>query len=248
MSRKSFATRILFALAFAVCLTLGAAARPTPTPRRKSSQLSSQEKSSQTNSSPSQSAKSNSSDAFERAKGVPADKPAEFQFSLGRFDYHVKPNGNGQRLKGEETRRFSLHFGPGDEVKYIYFAGYSGGVLLTCEALGEYGGTSYAVRLDQPSMRARWTANIPATRTGEPARDGSRLYVTGKNFAGALDLNTGVMLWYVDKFPGLEGEFDSFDAPEPRGREVLFRTRPVYNGKARTVVVNVKTGKIVRVE
>ncbi len=151
-------------------------------------------------------------------------------------------------MNGEDVRRFSLHFGPGEEAKYIYFASYRSGVLLTCETLGEYGGTSYAVRLDQPSMRARWTANIPATRTGEPARDGSRLYVTGKNFAGALDLESGELLWYVDKFPGREGEFDSFDAPEPRGREVLFRTRTVYNGKARAVVVDVKTGKVVRVE
>jgi outer membrane protein assembly factor BamB len=189
-----------------------------------------------------------SSDSFHRAAGVPADKPSEFQFSLGRFDFHVKPNGNGQRVKGEDVRRFSLHFGPGEEMKYLYFASYRGGVLLTCEVLGEYGGTSYAVRLDQPSMRARWTANIPATLTGEPARDGSRLYVTGKNFAGALDLESGELLWYVDEFPGRAEEFDSFDAPEPRGREVLFRTRPVYNGKARAVVVDAKTGKVVRVE
>ena len=246
MSRTSFATRLPSALAFAVCLTLGAAAWPAL--RRNQPQLSSQEDSSQTNSSPSKSAKSNSSDAFEKAKGVPADKPSEFQFALGRFAYHVKPNGNGQRVKGEDVRRFSLHFGPGEEVKYLYFAGYRGGVLLTCEVMGEYGATSYAVRLDQPSMRGRWTTNIPATQTGEPARDGSRLYVTGKNFAGALDLESGELLWYVDKFPGREGEFDSFDAPEPRGREVLFRTRPVYNGKARTVAVDVKTGKVVRVE
>jgi hypothetical protein len=193
-------------------------------------------------------AESKSSDAFERAEGVPADAPKSFEFALGRFSYHIKPNGNGSRTKDDDTRRFALYFGPGEDIKYVYFAGYRGGLLLTCEVLGEHGGTSYAVRLNQPSMRARWTTNIPATQTGEPARDGSRLYVTGKNFAGALDLESGELLWLLDKFPGLAGEFESFDAPEPRGREVLFRTRPVYNGKARTVVVNSKTGKLVRVE
>jgi outer membrane protein assembly factor BamB len=181
------------------------------------------------------------------AKPLPADAPKEFDFALGRFSYVVKANGNGLRTKGDDARRFTLHFGPGEEIRYVYFAGHQGGLLLTCEVLSEYGGTSYAVRLDQPSMRARWTTNIPATETGEPARDGSRLYVTGRNFAGALDLETGDLLWYVDKFPGLAGEL-SFDAPEPRGREVLFRTRPVYNGPARAVVVNSKTGKFVRVE
>ena len=176
------------------------------------------------------------------------DSPAEFEFAVGRFSYHIRANGNGYRTKGDDTRRFSLLFGPGEQIRYIYFAKYRGGLLLTCEVSGEMGGTSYAVRLDQPSMRARWTSNIPATATGEPARDGSRLYVTGKNFEGAFDLETGELLWLLDKFPGRAGEFDSFDAPEPRGREVLFRTRPVYNGSARTIVVNSKTGKIVRAE
>ncbi|HKG11753.1 MAG TPA: hypothetical protein VKB12_00380 [Pyrinomonadaceae bacterium] len=191
---------------------------------------------------------SKSSDSFQRAKGVPADAPREFEFALGRFAYHVRANGNGRRTKGEDIRRFALNFGPDEDIKYMYFAKHEGGVVLTCEVAGKYGGTSYAVRLDQPSMRARWTANIPATETGEPARDGSRLYVTGKSFAGALDLESGELLWYLDKFPGGAGEFDSFDAPEPRGREVLFRTRTVYNGRARAVAVNSKTGKILRVE
>ena len=191
---------------------------------------------------------SKSSGAFRKAEGVPADAPREFGFELGRFAYHIKANGNGQRTKGDDVRRFALSFGPDEDIKYIYFAKHAGGLILTCEVSGRYGGTSYAVRLDQPSMRARWTTNIPATETGEPARDGSRLYVTGKNFAGAFDLETGELLWYVDKFPGAAGEFNSFDAPEPRGREVLFRTRPVYNGHARTVVVDRKTGKILRAE
>ncbi|HVF66142.1 MAG TPA: hypothetical protein VM914_00660 [Pyrinomonadaceae bacterium] len=191
---------------------------------------------------------SKSSDAFRKARGVPADSPREFEFALGRFGYNLKANGNGRRTKGEDIRRFALNFASHEEIKYVYFAKYAGGLVLTCEVQGKYGRTSYAVRLDQPSMRARWTANIPATETGEPARDGSRLYVTGKGFAGAFDLETGSMLWYVDEFPGAAGEFDSFDAPEPRGREVLFRTRPVYNGRARAVVVDGKTGKILRVE
>lgn len=193
-------------------------------------------------------AKPTPSDVFQKAKGVPADAPREFEFALGRFTYHIKANGNGQRVKGDDVRRFALSFAPDEDIRYMYFAKYLGGLVLTCEVLGKYGGTSYAVRLDQPSMRARWTTNIPATETGEPARDGSRLYVTGKRFAGAFNLESGELLWYVDTFPGAADEFDSFEAPEPRGREVLFRTRTVYNGRARAVVVDGKTGKIVRVE
>ncbi|HEV7893467.1 MAG TPA: hypothetical protein VGP08_22830 [Pyrinomonadaceae bacterium] len=217
-----------FCLLLAILFALALSAQPKP-PQSKPSETK-------------------SSDSFQKAKGVPADAPREFEFALGRFSYRVRANGNGQRVKGEDVRRFALHLGPDEDIKYMYFAKYAGGILLTCEVLGKYGGTSYAVRLDQPSMRARWTTNVPATETGEPARDGSRLYVTGKRFAGAFDLETGELLWYVDKFPGDAAEFESFDAPEPRGREVQFRTRPVYNGRARTVVVESKTGKILRVE
>src|SRR4051812_22469122 len=71
-------------------------------------------------------AESKSSDTFQRADGVPTDTPKSFEFALGRFNYHVKANGNGQRTKGDKgdgTRRFALDFGPGDDIKYIYFAG-----------------------------------------------------------------------------------------------------------------------------
>src|SRR5215218_1112956 len=147
-------------LTLAVLFTLALSAQPKP-PQSKPSE-------------------SKSSDAFQKAKGVPADAPREFEFALGRFAYRVRANGNGRRTKGEDVRRFALNFGPDEDIRYIHFAKYAGGLILTCEVSGRYGGTSYAVRLDQPSMRARWTSNIPATETGEPARDGSRLYVTGK--------------------------------------------------------------------
>lgn len=232
MSRLSLTARILFALAVASCLARAASAqdaRRPPAPQEKPPE-------------------SELPRDFQKAEGVPSNAPTAFDFALGRFSYRVRANGNGSRTNGDDTRRFALNFGPGEEIKYFYYAKYVGGLILTCEVSGEYGGTSYAVRLDQPSMRARWTTNIPATATGEPARDGSRLYVTGKNFAGAFDLEKGELLWLLDKFPGRKEEFDAFDAPEPRGREVLFRTRPVYNGAAKTVVVNTKTGKIIRVE
>jgi hypothetical protein len=252
VSRRSFTTRILFALAVASCLARVASARDdarrTLTTQEKPPRVNSQEKSSRVKSSQSKSSESERPRDFRRVEGAPAESPTAFEFALGRFSYRVRANGNGSRTKGDDTRRFALNFGPGEEIKYLYYAQYEGGLILTCEVSGEYGGTSYALRLDQPSMRARWTTNIPATATGEPARDGSRLYVTGKDFAGAFDLEKGELLWLLDKLPGRPGEFDSFDAPEPRGREVLFRTRPVYNGAAKTVVVNRKTGKIVRVE
>ena len=183
---------------------------------------------------------------------MPADKPSGFDFRVGPYAYRVQVTGNGYRHKGDKgkgERRFNLRFGPGEELSYLYYAKLGNNLILLCEVKGPRGGTSYAVRLEQPSMRALWMANIPATATGEPAFDKERLYVTGKNFVGAYDILTGEYLWLRDKFPGPSEEFAAFEAPEPRGREVLFRTRPsAYNGVARTLVLDKRTGDIVRAE
>ena len=86
---------------------------------------------------------------------------------------------------------------------------------------------------------------------GRPLRDGHDLYVTGAGFVGKLDLRTGEYAW---QFGGLEDvrgaepkPLNAFDQPELDGDAVLFRERPVYNPR-RTLVINKKSGKIIRVE
>jgi hypothetical protein len=257
VSRLRFFTRALFALAASAFVAHAGAARPSqqrlaarsqPSQSKPSESKSSESKPSQAESPRAKTPKSERPRDFQRAAGVPADKPSGFDFTFGRYVYRVNVTGNGYRHKGKDERRFNLHFGPGEEVSYLFYAKFRGDILLLCEVRGERGGTAYAVRLEQPSMRARWTTNIPATGTGEPAFDGQRLYVTGKNFVGAYDIETGEYLWLLDKFPGTAEEFTAFDAPEPRGREVLFRTRPAYNGASRMIAVDKKRGEIVRAE
>jgi hypothetical protein len=105
-------------------------------------------------------------------------------------------------------------------------------------------------RPTRPALDARaLDYEHPRHETGEPARDGSRLYVTGKNFAGAFDLENGELLWFVDKFPGSK-EPSSTPSTRPSRAGARFfsgRARSTM-GRARTVFVNSKTGKIVRVE
>jgi hypothetical protein len=75
--------------------------------------------------------------------------------------------------------------------------------------------------------------------------------VTGKGFVGKLDLRTGTYLWqHADLDGGGGGEpkpLGAFDEPELKGDAVLFRERPVYNPH-RTLVIDRKSGKILRVE
>lgn len=247
VSRLRFTTRLLLALAASALAARGVAGRQSRQQLAHQSRPS-ESKQSQSKTSEKKSSKTERPRDFQRAAPVPAEKPSSFDFQIGRYVYRVNITGNGYRHKGKDERRFNLRFGPGEELSYLYYAKFRGDILLLCEVKGARGGTAYALRLEQPSMRALWTTNVPATATGEPAFDDRRLYVTGKNFVGAYDMETGEYLWLLDKFDGAAAEFTAFEVPEPRGREVLFRTRPDYNGAARTIAVDKKTGEIVRVE
>lgn len=188
--------------------------------------------------------------AFQKAGQTGAVTSAVFDFELSGFAYHIAANGNGRRMKGDKTRRFNLQLDLGDGIEVIYFSEHDGDLLLVCGVTDEESSAGLVVRLEQPSMRARWKQKVVAFNVGEPLREGRRLYVTGIGFIGALDLKTGAYIWQHEKLygRGRANAFNSFVAPELKGEEVLFKEQPVYNAPAKTVVVNKKTGEIVRIE
>ena len=176
--------------------------------------------------------------------------PQGFEFEMNGFSYSLKANGNGRRVKGGTVRGFNLRLEEGG-LGRVYFAPYGGGLLLVCEAGGGEAGRGFVTLLEQPSMRGRWRREYPAFNVGEPLREGHALYVTGVGFVGRLDLRTGEFDWrhddLYDQREGAPKHFASFEAPEVAGDAVLFRERPVYN-PGKTVVVEKKTGRIIRVE
>ncbi|MBC7931181.1 MAG: hypothetical protein H7Z38_11520 [Rubrivivax sp.] len=195
------------------------------------------------------SAESNSPGAFQKATQTGAVTSAVFDFELSGFSYHIAANGNGRRTKGDKTRRFNLRPDRGDYIEGLYFSGYDGNLLLVCGVTDEETGGGLVVKLEQPSMRALWRQQIPAFNLGEPLREGRRLYVTGIGFVGALDLKTGMYEWkHAGLYENAGGKFNSFELPEIKGDEVLFRERPVDNTPGKTIRVSRKTGKIVRIE
>lgn len=200
---------------------------------------------------------SKQSKTFVQAPKVDADAApdaAAFEFEMKGFSYRIAANGNGRRTKAGgsgRTRRFNLHLDRGLYIRHVYYSEYEGDVLLVCEVADWESGGGLVVRLEEPSMRALWKRDYAAFNVGEPLREGHNLYVTGLGFVGKLDLRSGEYAWQHDDLydtrEGAPESFTSFELPELAGDVVRFRGRPV-NGQPKTLVVNKKTGKIVRVE
>ncbi|MFL6255246.1 MAG: hypothetical protein ACJ74T_09490 [Pyrinomonadaceae bacterium] len=182
--------------------------------------------------------------------GTATSAPEAFEFEAHGFTYHIKQNGNGWRKRGEHVRGFNLRFEHGG-LERVYFNDYGGRLLLVCEVGEGESGVGFVTLLEQPSMRARWKQSFDSLNVGEPLLEGRHLYVTGTGFAGKLNLETGEFDWIhedlSDKREGEQKHFNSFERPELKGETVLFRERPVYNPR-RTLVLDKKSGKILRVE
>jgi|GEM_PF-1895366 len=193
-----------------------------------------------------------------------------FEFELSGSAYRVRVNGAGRRTKEGGTRLFNLRLDGRDSIRNLYYAEYEGNLLLACEVSDGETGAGFVVRLEQPSMRARWRREVPTPGLGPPARDGASLYLTAMGFVARLDLRTGEYVWRQEGHDahgargrgtpegtkGAEGAggargvggLGPFGPPEPSGDEVLFREVPVYNRAPRTVRVARKTGRIVGIE
>ena len=197
---------------------------------------------------------------FQVAKAVGgAARPDAFEFELSGYDYRIANNGAGRRVKGGRTRLFNLRLEGADWIERLYYAGHGGNVLLACEVSDGESGAGFVVRLEQPSMRALWRAEVPAFNLGPPLRDGGHLYLTGIGFVAKLELETGRFVWRRAGLSGRAGEgtFNVFALPELSGDAVLFREAKTYdpakaltddNRPAKTLRVHRKTGKILGIE
>ena len=188
------------------------------------------------------------SEGFERAKEISAGSLKAFEFGLSDFSYHVSANGNGRREGGGLVRPFNLRLDGGEEIRRVYFSKYAGDLLLVCEVAYGDGGRAFVVRLEQPSMRARWKQRVPADKVAA-AREGDALYVAASGLVGRLNLATGAYLWKYDRLtPDGPPLFESFEQPEVRGDTVSFREASVAGWPAKTLLLNKKTGKLIRIE
>ena len=191
---------------------------------------------------------------FQEARAVnnnATSNPEAFEFEMRGFAYHINANGNGRRTKGKKARGFNLRLDRGESIARILYSEFEGDLLLLLHTNIAGVGLGFVTWLEQPSMRGLWRQRIPASDVGEPLRDGRNLYVTGMGFVGRLDLRTGEYVWQHDDLEVVRGEepppLHTFGEPEVQGDAVLFRERPVYNPR-RTLVIDKKSGKVIRVE
>ncbi|HEX7315523.1 MAG TPA: hypothetical protein VF297_16505 [Pyrinomonadaceae bacterium] len=194
------------------------------------------------------------SKVFQEARAVNAGAAPEaqaFEFEMNGFAYHVSANGNGRRTKGKRVRGFNLRLDSGESIARALYHEYEGDLLFILHTNIGAAAVGFITRLEQPSMRGLWRHRIPAPDVGHPLRDGVYLYVTGKGFVGKLDLRSGMYLWQSDDRDYADRDtvkaLGAFDEPELDGDAVLFRERPVYNPR-RTLVVDRKSGRVIRVE
>lgn len=210
-----------------------------------------------------------------RGTGASAEAPPEaFEFELSGYSYHVRNNGAGRRMKDGRTRLFNLRLEGRDFIERVYFAEYESNVILVCQVSDGDAGEGFVVRLEQPSMRARWRRIIPAFNVGMPARDGTSLYLTAARFVARLDLKTGEYIWEheglgqsagLEKPAGVEAPAEAraeappevkppaeVETPEGRSAETLFAAfdLPEVSGKEvlfREAAVYNRAPKVVRV-
>lgn len=193
---------------------------------------------------------------FEKATPIPEPPPGvyaepdAFEFEQSGYRYRVAANGAGRRTKGDAVRRFNLRLAGGDRITRLYFSGHEGNVLLVGEVSDGESGAGFVARLEQPSMRALWKAELPAFNVGPPLREGPHLYLTAVGFVAKLDLETGQFVWRNGRLYGRggRGTFNSFVRPEVGGGAVLFREVPADSRPAKTLRVDRKTGKILSIE
>jgi hypothetical protein len=191
------------------------------------------------------------SQLFTEARAVgDGPRPAAFEFELDGYGYHVAGNGAGRRVKGDQTRLFNLRLEDLGEITGVRFMGYEGNVLLLCavDYGDEVGGFVY--RLEQPSMRARWSREVPAYDI-KAVREGGALYLAGYGFVGKLDLRTGLYAWRHGGLP--EGQKSRippgrFEQPDVSGDAALFRQTPERPGDpALTFRIHKRRGRILEV-
>lgn len=239
-----------------LALALAAAARPVP--------ASAQTPSASATPSPSASPATSPTPRglFERAAQIPEAgpgahaEPEAFEFERGGYRYRVAAHGAGRRTQagaGEQAARprlFNLRLAGGDRITHLYFAEHDGNILLACEVSDAETGAGLVVRLEQPSMRALWRAELPAFNLGPPLRDGGHLYLTALGFAAKLELEAGTFLWRHGSLYGRAGEgtFNRFGPPELDGPAVVFREADVAGRAPKSLRVHRRTGKILGIE
>lgn len=167
-----------------------------------------------------------------------------FEFPVAGSKYHITRTGLGNRSRGAAPpQSFNLHLSRGDLIRTLYHAEYQGDALLLIEVSNGAYGAGFLVRIGGALPDIKWKQALPGFNVGRGLIEGDFAYVTAMRFVARVDLRTGSYVWRHEdqEHPGA---FDAFDAPRLEGSAVLFPAHSAAGGRASTVTVDKRTGRI----
>ena len=168
-----------------------------------------------------------------------------FVFTVSGRTYTVRHDGRGE-ITGPifiRLRNFFLKMDGAARLERLYSADAGNDLLLAYEVTNGRSGWGYIARFDPSTPTFRWFAPIASMNIGPGLIEGNYVYVTGQDFLGKLDLQTGKYVWQQTDLKEYGPVFAQFALPELNGATIVF---PEAGARARTLEVDKATGRILK--
>lgn len=171
--------------------------------------------------------------------------PSAMRFSIGECTYYIPFDTEAKRScnqKSDEHFRLPVQDGATVWVRLEYLP-YRGDLILVYDTQNDRDdyGAGMVTRLDGIDLSAKWSTEIYGSNTCPCLREGSYLYVTGLNYIGKIDLESGEYVWSHR----LDALINSFGPPKLVEEKVVFteNIQGASKSKPKVIEVNKFTGK-----
>ena len=185
--------------------------------------------------------------AFSKVESLGDGSRAFFMFGTSGPGYTIRADGFAEQSAVRKGRpiNFTLRVGRNGRLVRFYFLEYEGDLLLIYEGSDKQYGWGYVVRLNQKTLKPKWTAPVSGFNLGPGLVEENYLYFSAADLLAQIDLRTGAYVWRQEDVQRKYAlSFDGFRLPLIQGERVSF---PEDGEKGKTVEVDKVTGKILNV-
>ena len=177
---------------------------------------------------------------------LPEDKFPEdgIRFSSLRYRYRILHNGLlSQKKPSTPDVLNEVKLGSNEDLVEGLFCFESERGLLMLVFFGDSlsGDTSIQLISEEPFSK-KWQSRIPAFNIGEPLFQSKWVFISGCNFLGKINIDTGRFEWKIEGLP-LGEHFNSFEKPYIRDGYVFFYEKARSGVPRYRVRVSSKTGE-----
>lgn len=146
------------------------------------------------------------------------------KFNVGKTQYIFYKNGIGEKhLSGGTVQSFRLPIDRYDTIQNLQSFTHENQLGVLYDFTDGASSAATLIYLDQSSLEALWTLELPTYHIGPVLFSFPFYYVTAKGFIGKIDLRTGDLLWKHDELYRPEkGGIDQFSQPERNGDLIEF--------------------------